>query len=202
MNSVIAVDLGGTKLSAVVVDETGRVLERIRRRVEAVDFNASVRQVADVIHEMMRQRQTGVGLIVPGIYFPSSGNAWAPNLWGHEQVPLRQELERVMPLPVVIDSDRAGYVIGERWQGAARRLGRCGVSFGGDGDWSGHYQRRPFDSGNRRYCRCGWMVCAESAASVYLSRSGLLGSGGSWSRTCAAIERSVRGRSRRRSTAR
>ena len=44
MNSVIAVDLGGTKLSAAVVDETGRVLERIRRRVEAVDFNASVRQ--------------------------------------------------------------------------------------------------------------------------------------------------------------
>ena len=55
-------------------------------------------------------------MIVPGIYFPSSGNAWAPNLWGHEQVPLRQELERVMPLPVVIDSDRAGYVIGERWR--------------------------------------------------------------------------------------
>lgn len=122
MNSVIAVDLGGTKLSAAVVDETGRVLERIRRRVEAVDFYASVRQIADAIHEMMRQPQTGVGLIVPGIYFPSSGNAWAPNLWGHEQVPLRQELERVVPLPVVIDSDRAGYVMGERWLGAARGL--------------------------------------------------------------------------------
>lgn len=122
MNSVIAVDLGGTKLSAAIVDETGRVLERIRRRVEAVDFSASVRQIADVIHEMMRQPQTGVGLIVPGIYFPSSGNAWAPNLWGHEQVPLRQELERVVPLPVVIDSDRAGYVMGERWLGAARGL--------------------------------------------------------------------------------
>src|SRR6185312_11292918 len=88
----------------------------------AVDFNASVRQIADVIHEMMRQPKTAAGLIEPGIYFPSSGNAWAPNLWGHEQVPLRQELERVVPLPVVIDSDRAGYVMGERWLGAARGL--------------------------------------------------------------------------------
>jgi glucokinase len=122
MKSVIAVDLGGTKLSAAVVDETGRVLQRTRSGVEAVDFDASVRQIADVIHDTMRPSPKAVGLIVPGIYFPSTGNAWAPNLWGHEQVPLRRELERTVALPVVIDSDRAGYVMGERWLGAARGL--------------------------------------------------------------------------------
>jgi glucokinase len=37
-------------------------------------------------------------------------------------VPLRRELERTVGLPVVIDSDRAGYVMGERWLGAARGL--------------------------------------------------------------------------------
>jgi len=122
MNSVIAVDLGGTKLSAAVVDETGRVIERARHPVKAADFRASIQQIADLIHGLMSQPQTSVGLIVPGIYFPSTGNAWAPNLWGHEQVPLRRELERAISLPVTIDSDRAGYVMGERWLGAARGL--------------------------------------------------------------------------------
>jgi glucokinase len=168
MNSVIAVDLGGTKLSAAVVDETGRVLERIRRRVEAVDFNASVRQIADVIHEMMRQPQTAVGLIVPGIYFPSSGNAWAPNLWGHEQVPLRQELERVVPLPVVIDSDRAGYVMGERWLGAARGLDdvvflSVGTGIGAGIISGGHLTRGTGDIAGA----VGWFALNPQRQSIY-----------------------------------
>ena len=60
------------------------------------------------------------GLVVPGIYNPATGRAWAPNLWGPDEVPLREALVPRLPVPVVIDSDRSGYVLGEQWQGAAR----------------------------------------------------------------------------------
>ena len=60
------------------------------------------------------------GVVVPGIYNPATGRAWAPNLWGRDEVALLDELRPRLPVPVVIDSDRSGYVLGEAWQGAAR----------------------------------------------------------------------------------
>jgi glucokinase len=63
-----------------------------------------------------------VGVCIPGIYFAESGAAWAPNLWVQERVALRDELKSGLPVRLVIDSDRAAYVLGEQWLGAARGL--------------------------------------------------------------------------------
>jgi glucokinase len=62
----------------------------------------------------------GVGFIVPGRYDPSSGQAWAPALWGDEAVPLRDRLAPILPARLTVDSDFVGYVLGETWLGAAR----------------------------------------------------------------------------------
>ncbi|MGH9627380.1 MAG: ROK family protein, partial [Bryobacteraceae bacterium] len=56
------------------------------------------------------------------IYAPRTGTAWCPNLWGPDEVPLRDALRALFSIPVVIDCDRSGYVLGESWLGAARRL--------------------------------------------------------------------------------
>ena len=128
MPSVIAVDLGGTKLSAALVDTAGAVSHRMKIPVAFGDVRATVNQISrivvDVTHASGKSRDEirEIGVIVPGIYFAGTGEAWAPNLWGHANVPLRAELERDLQLPIHIDSDRAGYVMGERWLGAARGL--------------------------------------------------------------------------------
>ncbi len=120
MTSVIAVDLGGTKLT------TGAVTFRQKAPVDRHDAARSLSQIAAAIREAAASagasgiRIDSCGLIVPGIYYPATGNAWAPNLWGHVEVPLRQELERQSGLRIVVDSDRAGYVLGEQWLGAAK----------------------------------------------------------------------------------
>jgi glucokinase len=123
--SVVAVDLGGTKLASAIVDASGS----IHRRKKVAVIRGSVRALIDQLAETLRDSTDAappqkpvraVGLIVPGIYFASTGNVWLPNLWGHEQVALRTELERLLTLPLVIDSDRAGYVLGEQWLGVAR----------------------------------------------------------------------------------
>ncbi|MDR3719003.1 MAG: ROK family protein [Bryobacteraceae bacterium] len=126
MTSVVAVDLGGTKLTTAVVDRDGRVSGRTKRPVARTGLDDSVRQIAAAIHDSLSASPDadvqGVGLIVPGIFNKGTGEAWAPNLWGHADVPLMRELRSALEVAVTIDSDRAGYVLGEQWLGVARGL--------------------------------------------------------------------------------
>jgi glucokinase len=126
MESVIAIDLGGTKLSSAIVDETGQVSNRRKVAVTRGSVGACLDQIAEAVTHitgnLCRDEIRAVAILVPGIYFAGTGNVWAPNLWGHEQVPLREELRKRLRLPVVIDNDRMGYVAGEQWMGVAKGL--------------------------------------------------------------------------------
>lgn len=124
MRTVLAVDLGGTKTAVARVDADGTMHDRATfpamRSVEA-----SAGQIASVCAGV-----DAVGIVVPGIFTPDSGRAWCPNLWGPREVALRDVVRQALVtgpygtasagLPVVIDSDRAGYVLGESWLGAGR----------------------------------------------------------------------------------
>jgi glucokinase len=122
------VDLGGTKISAAVVNAAGAILRKIKQPVHKLSFQESVDQIAAVVQTAADECAVnpadlaGVGVSVPGIYNSSTGNAWAPRLWGWDQVPLREALEKVLPAPVTIDGNRAACVLGEQWLGAARGL--------------------------------------------------------------------------------
>ena len=116
MNYVLAVDLGGTKTAMAMVDDEARIAGKFKIPAER-SVEATVSRIALAAREHEAPR---VGIVVPGIYSSRTGTAWAPNLWGHEHVPLRDELERRINVPAVIGSDRAGYVLGEQWAGAAR----------------------------------------------------------------------------------
>ena len=123
---MLAIDLGGTKTSFAVIDPDGRVRARSKRPSHeagaAMSFDALASAAADTVRAagVLWADVRGAGLVVPGIYSPATGRAWAPNLWGPGEVPLQDELLPRLPVPVVIDSDRSGYVLGEQWQGAAR----------------------------------------------------------------------------------
>jgi glucokinase len=113
---VLAADLGGTKTTLARVDERGAVRDR-RKMPAARTLEGSVEQIAAAASEV-----AAVGIIVPGIYTAATGSAWCPNLWGADEVPLLATLRRKVQAPLAIDSDRAGYVLGEAWLGAARGL--------------------------------------------------------------------------------
>ena len=126
MSPVLAIDLGGTKVAFAVFDADGAVRARTKRPSHeggmAVSHEALAASAADTVHAA-GLRWTDVraaGVVVPGIYNPATGRAWAPNLWGRDEVALGDELRKHLPVPVVIDSDRSGYVLGESWLGAAR----------------------------------------------------------------------------------
>jgi len=119
----IAMDLGGTKLATALVDDTGEILAR-----ESVPLSGRAGpEVGALIverHAAMRERagvRCPVGVTVPGIYRAARGTVWAPNISGWDDYPLRDELQDAVgsDAPVVIDSDRAAYILGEAWRGAA-----------------------------------------------------------------------------------
>lgn len=124
--NALAIDLGGTKAAFAVVDAGGRILARSKRPSHEGDRAASFPALADaaagtVAASGLRWADiAGVGLIVPGIYDPATGDSWSPNLWGDRQVAVRDALAPLLPVPLVIDSDRSGCVLGESWLGAAR----------------------------------------------------------------------------------
>lgn len=123
--AVLAVDLGGTKLAAALVDEAGGILAERHAPVAGEDWRATLRQIEDEATACLAAAGAAwshvdcAGVIVPGIAAPD-GDVWAPNLWGGRDVPLGSAMRERLPLPVVIESDRSGYVLGEQWLGAAQ----------------------------------------------------------------------------------
>jgi len=121
---VVAIDLGGTKLAAALVDGHGTIRNKLRLPVEKESPQKSIEQICEVVARtaVSWEHVRAIGVAVPGVYFADTGHAWAPNLWGRDQIPLRDQLAARFPVPVVIDSDRAACVLGEQWLGAARGL--------------------------------------------------------------------------------
>jgi glucokinase len=124
----LAIDLGGTKASFAAIDAGGLVRARSQRPSHegglALSLDALVTQARETVAAAGLEwgAVRAAGVVVPGIYSPDTGRAWAPNLWGKDELPLRDELHARLPVPVRIDSDRSGYVLGEQWQGVARGL--------------------------------------------------------------------------------
>ncbi len=110
---VLAVDLGGTKTALARVDAEGHVHDR-QQMPAARTLDDSVAQIVSAADAVQ-----AVGVIVPGIHTPD-GRAWCPNLWGDDYVPLIDVLQARLRVPLAVDSDRTGYVLGETWCGAAR----------------------------------------------------------------------------------
>lgn len=125
---VVAIDVGGTKLSTAVIDDEGQIHASRKLAVARNSFRTTVGQIVSEASEVVADSKaswdgiTAVGVIVPGIVHGDDGAAYAHNLWGHSDVPLGIELRPHFPVPVRIESDRTGYVLGEQWQGVARGL--------------------------------------------------------------------------------
>lgn len=124
--AVIALDLGGTKLSGALFSDSGEVLHR-RADLLPVEKGESVmalieRMVSEIGSFSSGHSVDSIGICVPGIYHNDTGCVWAPNITGWADYPLRNRLEAISGgAGVFIDSDRACCILGEVWQGAARR---------------------------------------------------------------------------------
>ena len=122
----IGVDLGGTNMRVAAVDTDGNLLETVttstqvsRRREEVI------REMCDAIRSMAAKyskgrKWLGAGIGVPGIIDKRTGLLReSANLPGWHEYPVREEIERELGAPVILENDANAAALGENWLGAA-----------------------------------------------------------------------------------
>ncbi len=187
----LAIDIGGTKIAAALVDSSGSILHRDQLRTpRADDGDKLFRLVADLVtinSEEARRQQLG-GIVVCGVGtvgpMTSRGETVSPlNIPAWRRYPLRgrlAELPELAGVPLAIDNDAKALALAEGWLGAAageRSFIALVVSTGvgggivldgrlldgsaGNAGHIGHIVVEPAG----RICACGGQGCLEAEAS-------------------------------------
>ena len=122
----IGVDLGGTNLRAAAVSREGRMLDKIAADTNVAGGRDAV--IGDIVNSInaLRDRRkgdrlAGVGIGVPGFILLEKGFVvGSNNLPFLEDFPLRDEIERLLGAPVILENDANAAAMGEKWMGAGK----------------------------------------------------------------------------------
>jgi glucokinase len=122
----IGVDLGGTNLRAAAVSEKGKVLERVS--VPAHYDAGPLQVVSEIVATIGKVRDKipqgtlrGVGIGVPGFIDIEKGIVvGSSNLPGFNDFPARDEIQRVLGIPIILENDANAAALGEKWIGAGQ----------------------------------------------------------------------------------
>jgi fructokinase len=125
----LGIDLGGTKIAAVVLDEGGGVGWETRIATPRDDYAGTLDAIASLVAagEAAVGQRCSVGIGIPGAISPATGlvrNANSTWLIGH---PLHQDLERRLGRPIRLANDANCLAVSEAVDGAAAG---AGVVFG------------------------------------------------------------------------
>src|SRR6185295_2534016 len=122
----IGVDLGGTNLRAAAIARDGKMLNKIAGSTPVGAGRHAV--IADMVLAIETlqaglpgQVLAGVGVGVPGFILMETGVvAAAPNLPEFENYPVRDEIEKRLGAPVILENDANAAALGEKWMGAGK----------------------------------------------------------------------------------
>jgi glucokinase len=181
MGLTIGVDVGGTKIAAGAVDDQGKILEKLRRPTPSASPTRTARVIAETVTALLaRHEARAVGVGAAGFVDETRSTvSFAPNLaWRDE--PLREKIEALVGLPVVVENDANASAWAEARFGAACGQGHVlfiavGTGIGAGfvladqlyrGRWGmagepGHFRVVP----EGRLCGCGNRGCWEQYAS-------------------------------------
>ncbi len=188
----IGIDLGGSKIELIALDEAGGEILRQRVPTPQGDYLATLAAIQRLVEEAWQQlgAETTVGLGTPGAISKASGRLKNSNSTCLNGQPLLQDLENRLHRPLRIANDADCFALSEATDGAAAGAGivfgvilgtgvGAGVIVNGKplsgpnaiaGEW-GH-NPLPWPGGGERpgpACYCGQTGCIET----FLSGPGL-----------------------------
>jgi glucokinase len=204
---VLAVDVGGTKVEAALVDDRGVVLAASRHR-QTTGAGASSEQLVAAVTEVVRRtgedlpvgtNLIGVGVGCAGPIHLREGQVSPLNLPVWRGYPLRDVVSSLMPdLPVRLRMDGLCITLAEHWVGAGKGIDNLmgmivstGIGGGlildgvtatgptGNAGHIGHIEVGGFSDA----CACGGVGCLEAVASgpktvAWAQRQGFTGHSG------------------------
>lgn len=127
----LGVDIGGTKVAAGLVDQSGTILQQTRARMAANGAaSEGLGAVISAIEEVGRKFNgpgglpavtCGIGICAPGPLDPERGVVInPPNLPCWRNFPLADEVAKIFRLPVKVDNDANAAALAEAKWGAGR----------------------------------------------------------------------------------
>jgi glucokinase len=179
-NAVLALDIGGTKIEAGLVDTSGNTLQARRIPTSRVEDAEAVWCSLLELIEGISGPFVGVGVACPGP-MTRGGELVSPlHIPAWRSFPLRRRLAQELSAPIAIDNDAKAMVLGEAWLGClrGRQSAMCvtvstGVGSGilldgrllqgadGNAGHIGHTIVAPLG----RRCACGARGCLEAEVS-------------------------------------
>ena len=178
---VVAIDIGGTKLSTGVVAVDGTLLQRCDAPTPpGTDPDALFAALARLLDGLDTAGCIAVGVGCGGPMTPGGETVSPLNIPAWRAFPLRARLVEHIGLPVTVDNDAKALALGEGWTGAARGVrdyigmvvstgvgggivcdGRMLDGAQGNAGHVGHIIVEP----DGRTCSCGARGCLEAEAS-------------------------------------
>ncbi len=176
----IGIDLGGTKIEGILLNETGNVLERKRIPTNRNNgYEYIINNISKLIKELqdISKINTTVGICTPGSISLKTGRIKNSNTICLIGKPLKEDIESGINCPIKMDNDANCFAIAEAKSGAAQNYNVVfgvilGTGVGGGivingkvhhgrmsiaGEW-GHHTLYP----NGNLCYCGRKGCVET----------------------------------------
>jgi len=118
--ATLAVDIGGTKLAAGVVDDDGTLRRRAARPTVAAHGEALFATLVELVDEVRAgEPLDGCGVGCGGPMAPQGERVSPLNIPAWRAFPLRSRLAEHLELRVDVDNDAKALALGEGWCGAA-----------------------------------------------------------------------------------
>ena len=176
----IGIDLGGTKIEGILVDEKFDLIERKRIETHQENgYDSIVKSITSLVNELKSKTNvdTSVGVCTPGISDTNSGLIKNSNTQCLIGTPLKTDLEKKLGYKIFMENDANCFALAESSLGAGKGYNVVfgvilGTGVGGGivingslhkgrtniaGEW-GHHTLHP----NGRQCYCGKQGCVET----------------------------------------
>src|SRR5436305_1008612 len=120
MNAALAIDIGGTKMAAAVVDPAGGQSRRVQQETpHSANGEVLFDALTSLIRPLVSEEIAVVGVGCGGPMSPHGELVSPLNIPGWRRFPLRRRLADLTGVPVFVDNDAKALALGEGWLGAA-----------------------------------------------------------------------------------
>ena len=180
----IGIDLGGSHIAIGVVDNKGKILEKVEKRITNTEKNNIKKVIEEYIIEktanfLEQYKITEMGIAIPGTV--KNGIVIKSVNLGLKHYEIVKNLQENIPLPIKIRNDAKCAALAENTYGALKSYDRSifltlGTGIGGaviihnelldTGDLPGCEFGHMLIEKNGRLCKCGKKGCWETYASM------------------------------------
>ena len=183
---VIAIDIGGSKLVAGLVNPDGEILYSQKYPWTELTSAGVIRDIKAAVHKALSEnpqcRPVAMGAAIPGLADPEKGIWIESSFSGIRDLPFASVMKEEFGLPVFIENDCNACAVAEKlfgrckntdhfiWMTVSNGIGGCifvnGRLYTGSCGNAGEIGHVVVEEGpSARLCKCGLSGCAEMQAS-------------------------------------